>query len=293
MWILFALLNGVTMAAVNIMDKFVLMRTHRGPLPPLLILVVMGLAPLPAIALINGVPPLGGRALLLAAAAALSYILSTLFYFAAAQREEISRVIPLLYLAPVFVSLPAALFLGEVLPPAKYAGVALLVAGALAVSARGRISFHPSSALSLMILAAMFQAGYLALTKRLLADTDFWTAFGLTRLGMFLVLSPLYPVHRRATAEIVRQGRGRLLAVMALSEILALSALLFGTIAMSRGPVTLVAALTSVQPFFVLAYALFLTRFFPAVLSEETGPRVLGKKAAAIALMILGAVLVT
>ena len=116
---------------------------------------------------------------------------------------------------------------------------------------------------------------------RYTAETDFWTAFGLSRLGMFVVMLPLYPFHRQALGEIVRLGRGRLLGIMALSEVLALAALLFGTIAMSRGPVTLVAALTSVQPFFVLVYALVLTRYFPAVLSEETGPRVLGKKLAA------------
>ncbi len=292
MWPLFAILNAVTMAAVNILDKFVLTRANRGSVAPLLILVAMGLAPIPAIALVNGVPPLGARPILLAAGAALAYVLATLFYFAAARREEISRVVPLSYLSPLFVSLPAALFLGEVFPPAKYAGVALLVAGALAVSARDKISFRPSGALSLMILSALFMAGYFALTKRLLAETDFWTAFGLSRLGMFVVMLPLYPFHRQAIGEIVRLGRGRLLGIMALSEVLALAALLFGTIAMSRGPVTLVAALTSVQPFFVLAYALVLTRYFPAVLSEETGPRVLGKKLAAIALMILGAALV-
>jgi len=293
MWALFSLLSAVTMAMVNIMDKFVLTRLARRPIVPLLILVAMGLVPLPFIFIGRGFPPLTAAVLVPAVAAAAAFTLSTILYFAAALREEISRVVPLSYLSPLFVSFLAALFLGEVFPPQKYLGVALLVAGALFISSRKRLSLRPGRAFWLMVLSAICLAGYLTLTKRLLAEVDFWSAFALVRLAMFLLLVPFYVRHRKETVSVLRTQSRRVLLTMALSEVLALAALLFGTIAMSAGPVTLVAALASVQPFFVLAYALFLSHFFPAVLREETGVRILGSKLLAIVLIVLGALLIT
>jgi hypothetical protein len=63
--------------------------------------------------------------------------------------------------------------------------------------------------------------------------------------------------------------------------------------AVSLGPVTLVTALSSLQPFFVLVFALLLSRFLPGVLKEETGASTVLLKPASIALMFAGAVLIT
>ena len=293
MWALFSLLGALTMAMVNILDKFVLTRLARRPIVPLLILVAMGLVPLPFIFIGRGIPPLTAAVVVPAVAAAAAFTLSTLLYFAAALREEISRVVPLSYLSPLFVSLLAALFLGEVFPPQKYLGIALLVAGALFISSRELLSLRPGRAFWLMVLSAVFLAGYLTLTKRLLAEVDFWSAFALVRLAMFILLVPFYVIHRKETALVLRTQSRRVLLTMALSEVLALTALLLGTVAMSAGPVTLVAALSSVQPFFVLAFALFLSHFFPAVLREDTEARILGSKLLAIILIVLGALLIT
>ncbi len=293
MWAFFSLLSALTMAMVNILDKFVLTRLARRPIVPLLIYVAMGLFPLPFIFYGRGIPPLTSAVLVPAFAAAAAFTLSTLLYFSAALREEISRVVPLSYLSPLFVSLLAALFLGEIFPPQKYLGVALLVGGAFFIGSRRRLSFRPGRAFWLMVLSAVFLAAYLTLTKRLLAEVDFWLAFALIRLAMFILLVPFYVAHRKETATVLRTLSRRVLSAMALSEVLALTALLMATIAMSVGPVTLVAALSSVQPFFVLAFALFLSRFFPAVLREETEARVLGLKLLAIILIVLGALLIT
>jgi len=292
MWVLFSLLSALTMAVVNILDKFILTRLARRPIVPLLIYVAMGLVPLPFIFIGRGIPPLTAAVFVPAFAAAAAFTLSTLLYFAAALEEEISRVVPLSYLSPLFVSLLAALFLDEVFPPHKYLGVALLVGGALSLSSRRRLSLRPGRGFWLMVLSAAFLAGYLTLTKRLLAEVDFWSAFALVRLAMFILLIPWYVIRRRETAGVLRTQSRRVILVMALSEALALTALLFGTVAMSAGPVTLVAALSSVQPFFVFAFALLLSHFFPAVLREETEARILGLKLLAIILIVLGALLI-
>jgi dipeptide/tripeptide permease len=55
----------------------------------------------------------------------------------------------------------------------------------------------------------------------------------------------------------------------------------------------LVTALSSLQPFFVLVFALLFSRFLPGVLKEETGAPTVLLKLASIALMFAGAVLIT
>jgi drug/metabolite transporter (DMT)-like permease len=72
-----------------------------------------------------------------------------------------------------------------------------------------------------------------------------------------------------------------------------LAATLCSVAAVSLGPVTLVTALSSLQPFFVLVFALLLSRFLPGVLKEETGRSTVFLKLASIALMFAGAVLIT
>ena len=59
------------------------------------------------------------------------------------------------------------------------------------------------------------------------------------------------------------------------------------------GYITLVNALASSQPFFVLLYAAILSVWFPRILSEEIGRRAFVHKFAAIALMFAGVLLVT
>jgi drug/metabolite transporter (DMT)-like permease len=57
--------------------------------------------------------------------------------------------------------------------------------------------------------------------------------------------------------------------------------------------VTLVAALSSVQPFFVLLIAVVLSVFYPKILKEEIGKSAVLLKAVAILVMFAGAVLIT
>ncbi len=297
MWIPLALLYAATMGMVNVLDKYVLTRVGRGSTIPLLILVPLGALPVPVIAAVHGLPAPTGPVVLLSLAAGGAFVASTLFYFAAANREEISRVVPLFYLSPLFVSILAAVFLDEVFGPRKYAGIVLLVAGALWIGRRpaapGRPSSRAGRAIALMTLASVFLAVFIVVTKRFVARTDLWSAFALSRVGMLVALLPAYVIHGRELAATVRGLRPRVFGAMAVSEALALTALLLGTAAVGAGPATLVSALSALQPFFVLVLALAATRLRPDLLGEETSRAIVRHKFAAVLVLFAGAFLVT
>jgi uncharacterized membrane protein len=294
MWIFYSLLSAFLMAVVNLIDKFVLTQWVRKPVVPLLVLGLIGLFPALVVLFVQGFPPPAPGLLLPSFLAGASFVLMSFFYFSAAQAEDISRVVPLFYLSPLFVSALAAAFLGEVFPAKKYAGVILLVAGAVLMNVKRNSSLRgrPGRAFRQMILAALFLAAYTVLTKRALAASDFWIVFAWTRLSMLAVLIPFYFREGRELRAAVRERGLKVAGLLTFNETLAMASTLFITIALSSGFATLVTTLSSVQPFFVLVLAVFMSIFFPKFLREETNRSVLALKLAAISLMFSGAALV-
>jgi drug/metabolite transporter (DMT)-like permease len=281
------------MAMVNMMDKFVLSRWRLKPIVLLLILGLTGLVPAPVILIARGFSPLSWKIVLITGAAGLFYVLMSALYFLAAKSEEISRVVPLFYLSPLFVSVLAWAFLGERLGAGEYAGILFLMAGAILINSRPGVLFRPGKAFRLMILAAFVLALYMTAVKQALKGSDFWTAFALVRLWTFILLIPWLIRRRSDLKSAVRDHGPKVIGIMSANEIFALAATLCSVAAVSLGPVTLVTALSSLQPFFVLVFALLLSRFLPGVLKEETGRSTVLLKLASIALMFAGAVLIT
>ena len=293
MWAVLSVLYAFCMAMVNMMDKFVLSRWRLKPIVLLLILGLTGLVPAPVIFVTRGFSPLSWKIVLTAGAAGFFYVLMSALYFLAARSEEISRVVPLFYLSPLFVSVLAWVFLGERLGAGEYAGILLLMAGAILINSRPGALFRPGKAFRLMILAAFVLALYMIAVKQALKGSDFWTAFALVRLWTFILLIP-WLIRRRSDLKAAVRDHGlKVIGVMSANEIFALAATLCSVAAVSLGPVTLVTALNSLQPFFVLVFALLLSRFLPGVLKEETGASTVLLKLASIALMFAGALLIT
>ncbi len=292
-WFVFALLSGLLMAVVNILDKFVLDKWARHPMVPVLLLGLFNLAPALGLLLVRGWPALSLKQTLLILAAGGALLLMTLFYFSAAAREEISRVVPLMFFSPLFVALMAWSLLGETFAPRQYAGVAALIAGAVLVSSRLPLNLRLGRAFWLMLLAALSISVYLVLIKYLLRSFDYWTVFGWTRFSSTLLMLPLFVVYFPELRDTLRDYGAKVVGVMALDQSIALAANLFVTIAAAAGPITLVNALISTQPFFVLLFALVLSRFVPQLFKEETRRATVVQKLVALALMFAGVLLIT
>jgi transporter family protein len=292
-WIALSLLSAFLMAVVNIIDKFILTKWVKNPMLLVVFFGIIGLIPSLTIFGIRGLPRLSGFNIFLAFLAGGAYLLMSFFYFRAAQLEEISRVVPLFYLAPFFVSIFAFLFLGEFFSSKQYAGIAFLIAGAMLISAKKSSQFHGGKAVWLMTLAALSYSIMLVLSKHLLNHADFWTVFALIRTGMFLALVPSFCILARNLLRSFKEQGLKIIGFIALNEALALVGSFVLTIAASLGAVTLVNALSTVQPFFVLLFASLLSLFFPKVIKEDVGKKALITKFIAILLMVTGALLIS
>jgi len=293
MWALFSILAAICWAAANTIDKYILTKWVRQPFIPVIILGLIGLIASMMVHFVYGFSFLSYSNILLALIAGIFYILMAVFYFKALKIEEVSRVIPLFYLSPLFILLFAAIFLGEVFTLLKYLGIFLLVIGAILISAKNLSRINLGKAFWWMILSTLALSINQLLTKHLLNFADFWTIFAYTRLGAVIGLIPIAYIYFPELIDTVRRHGKRVVIVISTSETITILGVLLITIAASIGYVTLVNALSSIQSFFVLLFAVILSIFYPAILKEEIGKSVIFQKLIAIISMFIGAILIT
>ena len=292
-WILFAILAAFVWALVNVVDKFILSKWVKKPIVPLMIVSIVSLIVASFIYFVRGFSSLSFGHIILALFAGLFSASMTLFYFSALKREEVSRVVPLFYLAPLFIAILAAIFLGEVFSPLIYLGVIFLISGAILISTKKMRKIKLGAAFWLMIISSLSMSISQVIIKYLLNFSDFWTIFSYVELGVFLTLVPLFFFKFSDLMENVREKGKRVVWAVSGNTLLNVSAVLFMTIGISLGPVTLVNALASIQPFFVLLFMVMLSLFLPKILKEEIGKSVLVRKLIAIVLMFVGVLLIT
>lgn len=293
LWVILSILAALTWAIVNTVDKYVLTKWVRKPIVPVMILGVVGLLASILVYLFHGFSQLSYFNIFLSFIAGIFYILMSIFYFKAVKIEEISRVIPLFHLSPLFILLFATLFLGEFFTPIKYLGIFLLVIGAILISSKNFIKISLGKAFWFMLFSVISISIYYVLLKYLLNFADFWTIFSYTRIGTIFALIPIFYFSFPDLTKTVKEHGKKVVGVISLNESLNLVGVLLITIATAVGYVTLVNALSSVQPFFVLLFAVILSVFYPKILKEEITKHTIFLKLIAIVIMFVGAVLIT
>lgn len=293
MWAILSISAALLWSVVNIIDKYVLSKWIREPLVVIIIISFIGLIASGGVYFIYEFQPISYFNILLALLAGVFHFFCYILYFKALKIEEVSRVVPLFYLSPLFILFLAAIFLGEVFTPSKYLGILLLVIGAILISLKNLSKISFGRAFYLMVLSAFTLAINSVLVKYLLGFTDYWTIFAYERIGAAIGSIPIIYLYLPRLIDIIREHGKRVIAILSVAEFLNLLALLLITIATSIGFVTLVNALSSIQPFFVLVLAVILSTFYPFFLKEEIGKSVILLKLSAILLMFIGAVLIT
>ena len=293
MWVIFSILAALCWAIVNIVDKHILTKWVRQPIILVIILAIIGLIASIIVYFIYGFSYLSYFNIILAFIAGIFYILMAIFYFRAVKIEEVSRVIPLFFLSPLFILIFARIFLGEVFILSQYLGIILLMVGAILISSKGLSRISLGKAFWWMMLSVIAISINALLTKYLLNFADYWTFFAWTRIGAAIGIIPITYIYLPELINTVKQYGKKVVAVISANETLNLFGILSVTIAVSIGYVTLVNALSSVQPFFLLLFAVILSIFYPSILKEEIGKSVIFQKLLAIILMFIGAILIT
>lgn len=293
LWITFSILAALSWAIANTADKYIVGNWVKNPVILIVFIGLMGLFASIAIYFIHGFSEMGLYDILLSFAAGLFYVLMLVFYFRAAKMDEISRVVPLSFLASLFILLFASLFLNETLALPNYLGVIFLVFGAIAISLKNIHKLKLSGSFWLMIVSSFAFAVYAVITKYLLGTADYWTVFSYVRIGVFIAIIPIFYLNRSELISFVKKRGKGISSLVSLNETIRLSGGLFITIASSNGSVTLANALAAVQPFFVLFFTLILSAFYPQIIKEENGKSAVIIKLFAITLMFIGAILIT
>ena len=208
---------------------------------------------------------------------------------------QLARVVPLWYLYPLMVAPLATGFLGEELSGLAWLAISLSVAGAGLVTWEGGLRFRAAGsrlAPAFALLAALTFAVGMVLSKKFLDEGDFWQFYASSRLGMSIVLlaAGLAVARPRALRAMVRQKS--FMKILALNEVIISASVILSYGALALGPVSLVSAVSGIQPVVTLFYALGLSTFWPRRFGDWIVRRTIATQLAGIGAITAGVVLI-
>lgn len=293
LWIFYSLLAAMFWAIVNVTDKYTMAKLVDKPIIPLMVLALVGVVVAVVIYFLHGFASFTPFHLMLVFLAGLFYVLAMLFYYLALKHEEVSKVIPIFYLAPVIILLIAIEMLNENLTSSQYWGIAFLVGGAILISTTSSWSLKGSKGVGFMLVAAFCYALNQVLTKYLLINNEFWSVFATIRIAIFLSLLPVFCWYYRPITSYCKTISYRAYEIMTINQIFNLMGVFAITLAMTSGYVSLVNALASIQPFFVLVLTLLLSFFLPNTLKESLEGWILIKKFFATIMIFIGVLIIS
>ena len=290
-WIHAALVSSAIMAVVNVLDSHLVSKRFAAIRP--FMLLVGGIHLIYAVVLCLVVPLPAGAELTFIGIGFLSSFIRTgaiIILLDGLRHREVSTVIPVVYTYPMFVAVIAFLWLGERLAWQQWLAIGIIALGAVLISLNREPSRtqmgRPRS--MLILLASLLFALADVTGKVALEQLTFWNLFWIGAMvmgGVFLALS-LRPQVMRTIAEL--PGRGKTLAFVAANEVIAPVGIVISYWALQRGPVSLVSALLSTRPLFVLLFALLLSWWAPGFLFWSGERRLVAARVIATLMIVVG-----
>jgi drug/metabolite transporter (DMT)-like permease len=117
-----------------------------------------------------------------------AHTVAVILWFYAMTRIPIAEVTAMNYLNPVYVTVGAALFMGEDLPPRRLAAVVMALIGALIILRPGLRELNAGH-LAMLFTAMAFAAGYM-ITKRLSGEVSAAVIVGMLSITVTIGLAP-------------------------------------------------------------------------------------------------------
>ena len=294
-WIYFVLVAELIWAFTSLFDKILL---SKGQIKsPFVFIVFNGLMNVLLILLLPFLDfePLKIFDLLVVLLAGLLLSAGVIFYYKAVQHEEISRVLMLWQLIPIFVLIMSFLFLNEELTKNNFIGfLFLLAAGMIVLYKKINGSLELSKAFYYMIGSTLLISTYYVMSKYIYKVTSFWSAFMWLRLAAFAGLFVLFiPSIRKQLIGTVKNMKSSMKALLGFKMVIDFSAFIFLGYAILNGPISLVSALGSASaPVFIFIITLFTSIYLPHIVKEEISKKSILTKISAIILIIIGIVFV-
>jgi len=289
---LFSLIAPICLAASNLIDNHVL---HARLSDPVAYDIVTTWAAIPIAAGIF----LGWRvsfafdAWFVGSAVGFAFAFLFILYNMAMMREQGTNVVSVMYTSPLFIAILAAVFLGENLTVANYAGILLLVSSALLVLYR-RIDTR-NTALVIILVYAFASAVSRVVTKSALEEVDVWSYYFWFLVGGVVGTTILAAIRPKSVSGAIKRMDAWLFMLVVGTTVISTVGLLFLYSAFSLGPVALASGLSAIQPTVLFAYSFALLRLRPDAIPPEriTGRWANARKIGAVLLIVVGALALT
>lgn len=292
MWVFLALLASAMTGGATIANKYVFARVSDTAMVQTIFGGLSGVILSMAVSCAQGFRVLSGPHILIAMVAGVCFGLSLLLLLSAVRLGNVSRVGPLRFLAPIFVTLLAMLFLSETLRFQVYAGIALILCGAVFMENAKLSALRLDKCMIFMLGSCLMLAASQVLSKYLLQYSDPVTILVYVRMGLLLFILPLLAVYWKLAYQAIRPRPLKNTLLLAIGGALGTMAMLLVIYAAAKGPISAVSVLSSLAPFFILLYVLPMSRRFPDIYTDKTSSKQLVRKALLTLIMFAGVTLI-
>jgi drug/metabolite transporter (DMT)-like permease len=296
-WIVLAFCGPVLWAASTHIDKYLVERFFKdsdvGAL--LIFTALIGVPGMPLIAAFTDVMSLGSTGIIVTSISGLLYLTAIYFYLRALQQEEASVIAPLFQTSTLFTYIIAYFVLHETLTGWRIVGGALVMASAVVSSYEPSGSRRIKWSVVAPILACTAVLAGSSVMFKFFAIRDafwpvtFWSFAGQAVFGAVLLAIPRI---RRQFFDMFKKHPGAVIGINAANEIINLGGGLAARYASLLGPVSLVQAIGGTTSFFVFAFGVLLSLFFPKLGRENLSRRNLIQKGIAVTLIAAGVILI-
>lgn len=218
------------------------------------------------------------------------YVIANYFWFAGVGSEEVSRFAPVLSFDIVFISILSFIFLGELLSPLAYGGVALTVIGCILISLEDPLhslrKMKSSWGLAAALASAFAYSVREVIFKHVSTGVEIWPLLFYFGIAGMIFSAPLI-YKSRETLKKNTEG----LELMMVSGLVSGLAQATFFLAVSLGSVVLVSTITKTRFLMIFFAATAISRLHPEILHEPLDRRTLIQKLFATIVIITGVIL--
>lgn len=219
------------------------------------------------------------------------YVYGLIPYMKSLEFEEVSRIVPLFNLGPVFVLIFSLLVLDLKLSLFQYIGFFFLVTGSFLISLKKVSGFIKiSKGFWYMMLTNLLLTGFFIGTDYLFKNYDYWSSFFFIQFGVLFSAMSLLVFKNYGQAGIKRfnyiGNTAKMLVLFA--AVISFIGIGVRNVAIRLSSATLVTSLGGFQSLFVFGITLFLSIKLPYILKEETNKEIILLKTISILLLIAG-----
>lgn len=248
-WLFFALLAPAVYAIVVFVDKYILEKEvtdYLGmPIYSAVIAAVFGIL----IWIGTGFPSLGLRDSILIILTGILTVFGLATYFKALSMDEASKITILFQMTPVLTLIMAYFLIGDKISLQQFFGFMLILASTIGISLNQSLKkLHLSNIFFLILLTDFMWASAFVIFKFVIEANSFIKVISYEGLGMGVggfILYHFFPSIKRSFNRTNKQVRRRVLCFIAINEGVFLISRLLTYLAISKGPVALVALSTN------------------------------------------------